>query len=270
MKHTEIIADDWNKYSDSYYGRIYSGNVIEQLVANLMWAFPLEVREMLTSAFPDLQGKRVLVPSSGDNGAVFAFHLLGANVTSADIAERQIRNAKTIADQQGWAIEFVQDDSMRLERIQSGEYDLVYTSNGVHVWIDDLAAMYRNFHRVLKPGGRYIMFETHPFIRPFDGEAADKGQFVVHKLYDSTGPFGEVPNYAWRIMDMANAMMDSGFVIRHMEEFHSQLGSFDCWWYQTPAQAEADGYRKFDWKQNPWAALPQWIGFSARKGGSKT
>jgi hypothetical protein len=50
-----------------------------------------------------------------------------------------------------------------------------------------------------------------------------------------------------------------------MEEFHSQLNSFDCWWYNTVEEAEADGYAKFDWNKNPFAALPQWIGFSAKK-----
>ncbi len=265
MKHTDIIAEDWNLGSDKYYGRIYSEGVIDHFIADPMWAFPVCVREMLTSAFPDLRGKRVLVPSSGDNGAVFAFHLMGAKVTSADISERQLYNAKHIADAQGWDIEFVQDDTMKLERIKGGEYDLVYTSNGVHVWIDDLPAMYRSICRVLKPGGSTIMFETHPFIRPFDGDAADRGEFIVKKLYESTGPFGEVPTYGWRVMDLVNAMLGAGLAIRRMEEFHSQLGSFDCWWYKTLAEAEADGYAKFDWSKNPFAALPQWIGFWTSK-----
>lgn len=265
MKHSEIVKDDWNKASDKYYNRIYSEGVIERFLADPMWAFPMVVRTMLNSAFPDFHGKHVLVPSSGDNGAVFAFHLLGASVTSADIAERQLYNAKTIADAQGWDIEFICDDSMTLEHIKDGKYDFVYTSNGVHVWIDDLAAMYRNFSRVLKPGGSYIMFETHPFIRPFDSAAADQMQFQVKKLYEDTGPFGEVPTFAWRIMDLVNAMIGAGLLIKRIEEFHSQLGSFDCWWYKTLAEAEADDYMKFDWKRNPFAALPQWIGLSARK-----
>lgn len=266
MKHTEIIADDWNKGSDKYYGRIYSEGVLDKIIADPMWAFPVGVREMLHSAISDFRGKRVLVPSSGDNGAVFAFHLLGAKVTSADISERQLHNAKMIADGQDWDIQFIQTDSMKLENIEDREYDLVYTSNGVHVWINDLSAMYNNFYRVLKPGGRYIMFETHPFIRPFDGDAADQGQFIIKKLYESTGPFGEVPTMAWRIMDITNAMISAGLTIQRMEEFHSQLGSFDCWWYKTENEAEADKYMKFDWTQNPWAALPQWIGIVAKKG----
>ena len=66
-----------------------------------------------------------------------------------DLSEKQIENAKRIADKNGWAIEFLCQDSRKLDKIGSDTYDLVYTSNGVHVWIDDLPGMYANFHRVL-------------------------------------------------------------------------------------------------------------------------
>ena len=266
MNPIKIIAEDWNRDSDKYYERIYSENTVKHLTLDPKWVFPPEVFEMLGSAFPDLGGKRVLVPSSGDNGAAFAFHLLGARVTSADISQRQLCNAKKIADAHGWDIQFIQDDSMRLESIRDSEYDLVYTSNGVHVWINDLSSMYRSFLRVLKTGGSYVMFETHPFIRPFDGDAADSMRFVIKKPYECIGPFGEVPTYGYRIMDLVNAMLGAGLVIRRMQEFHPQPGSFDSWWYRTPEQAEEDGYMKFDWTRNPFAALPQWIGFHTVKG----
>lgn len=267
MKHTEIIADDWNKGSDRYYNRIYSNEVLDHFIRDPWWAFPAAVRDMLRKAVPDFRDKRILVPSSGDNGAVFAFHLMGAAVTSADIAGQQLANAKRIADMQGWDVTFKLEDTMRLEQMENDAYDLVYTSNGVHVWIDDLDAMYRNIYRVLKPGGSYVMFETHPFIRPFDTDAADnRQQFEVIKTYGNIGPFGEVPTYTWRIMDMVNAMCGAGLRLQHMEEFHSAQDTFDCWWYETKEEAKADGYQKFDWQKNPFAALPQWIGFCMQKG----
>jgi hypothetical protein len=59
----------------------------------------------------DLEGKRVCVPASGDNTAVFAFHLLGARVTSTDISAEQLKNAQTIALEHGWGIEFICEDN---------------------------------------------------------------------------------------------------------------------------------------------------------------
>lgn len=255
------IRDAWNRWSDEYFRVISSGGILAKIKADPMWAFPPPVREMLPRE-GGLRGLRVLVPSSGDNCAAFAFHLLGARVTSADISENQLANAKRIAEARGWAMEFLCADSMTLHGVKDEAYDLVYTSNGVHVWIDDLAAMYRNFHRVLKPGGRYVMFETHPFIRPFDDS---EPTVRIVKRYEDTHVGGNPPNYCWRIQDLVNAMIGQGLSIERMEEFHAEIGSMDLWWYKTPAEAAADGNKKFDWQQNPWAALPQWIGFAARK-----
>ena len=258
------VMNWWNRRSDEYFKDIQIG--LEQIAENAEDAFPVVVWKMISNEFPDLRGKRVLVPSSGDNIAVFGFHLLGAEVTSCDIAERQLANAKKIADSNGWNIEFIQQDSMTLDAVQDGKYDLVYTSNGVHVWINDLPKMYRNFNRVLKPGGSYIMFETHPFGRPFDDSGTE---IKVRKPYEDTGPFvsGEETTFGWRVMDLFNAVFDSGFNITHMEEFSPGKEEYDNYFYSHHQEAKEDGYKKHDWKQNPWAALPQCIGFTATKGG---
>lgn len=254
----------WDDRSDDYYERFDSRDTIDRIENDPAVAFPGKVLSMLRTCIPDFKGRKVCVPGSGDNTAVFAFHLLGARVTSVDISLRQIENARRIASGRGWDIAFVCDDNMGFSKIENGSYDLIYTSNGVHVWISDLKAMYRNFHGALKDGGHYVLFETHPFIRPFD----DKRETVaVRKPYDDTGPFGETPEYAWRIQDFVNSLADSGFAIRAMEEFHPDKGSLSNhnWWYRSCEEAEKDGNKKFDWRRNPWAALPQWLAVRCQK-----
>ena len=238
---------------------------VKKLIANPTWAFSQPVWAMISKEFPDLHGKRVLVPSSGDNAAVYAFHMLGADVTSADISEQQLANAKTVADAYGWNIPFVCDDSMALSKFGDSEFDLVYTSNGVHIWINDLPKMYENFNRVLKPDGKYIMFEVHPIIRPFGNDEVPV--LSVRKPYEQTDQSDDVQQFGWRVMDIFNAVSDRGFVITHMEEFHPQKTDHSIWFYRSHEAAEADDYRMFDWQYNPWAVLPQWIGFTARKEG---
>lgn len=262
------VMNMWNNQSDDWFSDIQIG--LDIITKNPKRAFPSAVWEMICRALPDLSGIRVLVPSSGDNIAAFGFHLLGAKVTSCDLAERQLINAKKIADEHDWSIEFLPQNSMNLPQIPDSAFDLVYTSNGVHVWIPDLAKMYRNFSRVLKPGGWFVMFETHPFIRPFDANYSDPfddWKFKIQKPYEETGPFlfGETTEFEWRIQDIFNAAFDAGFYMRRMEEFYSKPGDWDIWFYDNVRQGEADEYRKLDWKENPWAALPQWIGFMAEK-----
>ena len=264
-KRIHTAREEWNAYSNEYFAENASEEIVGRIIKDPSRAFPAPVRDMIRSAYPDIRGKKVLVPSSGDNAAVFAFHLLGAAVTSSDISEQQLKNAGQIASAHGWDIRFVCDDSMSLTKIEDGNFDLVYTSNGVHVWIPDLLSMYRSFHRVLKKDGQYIMYEVHPVIRPFGD---DEAPFItVRKPYENIDLTDDVPKFHWRIQDIFNAAFDAGFDITHMEEFHPDKNDHSLWFYKNQAQAEADNYMKFDWKQNPWAVLPQWIGFSARKDG---
>lgn len=211
------------------------------------------------------------MPSSGDNHAVFAFAMLGAQVTSCDIAENQLLNAERIARKYGWAdsIEFRCEDTMKLSGIADSAYDFVYTSNGVHVWIDDLPGMYRNIHRILKSGGLYIMYEIHPLQRPFNDDLS------IKKPYDATGPFdsSEEVNYHWRIMDIMNAILDAGLSVNHVEEMFAERDYEWPFWIScvdilhgvTATRDEVD--RMHDWHNNAMAALPNWLCVAAKKNG---
>jgi len=258
------IKERFDDRSDKYYSNIQIG--LDIITQNPKNGFPAVVWDMIYQNFPNLHGKRVIVASSGDNIAAFAFHLLGAKVTSCDLSDNQLNNAKRISDKNCWDIEFIQQDSMKLDKIPNDTYDLLYTSNGVHVWIHDLLGMYKNFHRVLKPGGRYIMGEIHPFIRPFDKRHMHN-KLVVNKSYSEIGPHPNegVFTYHWRIQDFVNNISNAGFHITRMEEFTSNVECWDSGIYKNEAEAIADDYRKCDWKVNEWAALPEWIGLSAVK-----
>ncbi len=256
------IRDVWNQGSDEWYKTHMSERKLGIIENNPERAFPREISALIKTYFPNLQGKCVCVPASGDNTAVFGFHLLGAKVTALDISERQLYNAKKIADRKGWDIEYICEDNMDFSQVKGDEFDLIYTSNGVHVWISDLVQMYKNFHRVLRSGGKYIMFELHPINRPLDDSDS---QIKAVKPYEEIGPFKGAMNYHWRTQDIVNSVINAGFTIANMEEIHSHIGDLDACWYKTLDEAEADNNRKFDWKQNPFAVLPQWLGLGAVK-----
>jgi SAM-dependent methyltransferase len=208
--------------------------------------------------------------------AVFAFAMMGARVTSCDISENQLANAERVAKHYDWgkSIEFLCTDTMRLDGVANGAYDFVYTSNGVHVWINDLPSMYRNIHRVMKPGGAYVMFEIHPMQRPIDyGTILTDSTVRVQKPYDLVGPFddGEEVTFAWRIMDIMNAMLSSGLAISHIEEMFAEVDYDDPFWTAnavgkdgpTLSREEIDALH--DWHKNPVAALPNWLCVAAYK-----
>jgi len=250
----EKTQADWDACSDRYFGSKDRSRAVEEIKQNPMCAFPREVRAMLKEAFPDFTGKKVLVPSCGNSYAVFAFHLLGAEVTASDLSSQQLKNARRIAESHGMGdIPFMQSDSMTLEGLPDGEFDLIHTSNGVHVWIGDLAMMYGAFQRVLRPGGRFIFFEVHPFHRPLKSGRRVK---IVKPYTDLRGP-SELEHH-WRIEDFMRALLGAGFAIEDLQELMAHEDDHDGYrWY--------DIFAKYNWRKNPMAALPAWLAIRATK-----
>jgi len=251
------IIEYWDEKSDTWYTRYRTDEVISKLVQSPTSAFHHTTWDLIHTAIPNLEGKKVCVPSSGDNHAAFAFAILGAKVTSCDISTRQLEIASEIAKRYGWEIEFICDNTMELSKIKDEEYDFVFTSNGVHVWLHDLAAMYRNVYRILKQAGTYIMYDIHPFGRPFAYYGND---LKIVKAYDDTKLEDDVPNFHWRIQDIMNVMIDSDLRIQHIEEMFAEYGNY--WFEESNKRAtmSKDELAKlYDWKTNPLAALPQWL-----------
>lgn len=253
------VKDKWNITSDSeWYSSLRSDEKITELVENPSSAFHPEVYALIQKYFPDLKEKEILLPSSGDNHAAFAFALLGAHVTSADISERQLENAAIIADKLKLNIDFICDDTMQLLNIKNVQYDLVYTSNGTHTWIPDIDRMYHNISRVLKNGGYSMMYDIHPFNRPFTGEAWTNP--TVCKSYHDV-----LPSCHWRIQDLVNATVSAGLTVKEMAELPAINASF---WFsydelikQTPDKLEHIN----QWENNPMAALPAWLTIISQK-----
>jgi SAM-dependent methyltransferase len=158
---------------------------------------------------------------------------------------------------------------MKLTDIKDDEYDLVYTSEGVHVWIHDLRSMYHNISRILKIGGTYINFEIHPFTRPFvyDDGKPDNLNIKVEKPYDMTGPFDEGVTYHWRLQDILNAVASSHLRIEQIEEINDdrQKGHFLFYEDVRAKMNKEEINRYYDWNVNPYAALPQWFTLCAKK-----
>ena len=262
MKSNEIIdqiKDYWNKTSDSeWYRSLRTDEKIRHLKEKPESAFHPAVYELIRKYLPEIKDRRILLPSSGDNYAAFAFALMGARVTSADISERQLENAAAIAGQLRLDIEFICDDTMKLSQIHDQAYDMVYTSNGTLSWISDIDSMNRNIYRVLKAGGFYVMYDMHPFNRPFSGEAR-KAPRIVKSYHDV------FPDLHWRLQDIINSQIRAGLGICELAELPATDASF---WFtydelRQKSPEELDGIN--DWKKNPMAALPAWVTLISQK-----
>ena len=268
----KINRENWNLWAQSWSERYGREEQIQAILQNPSGVWDPAIWKMIQSALPSMEGKRICIPSSGDNHAAFAFASMGAQVTSCDISVCQLENARRIAQRHGWSITFVEADTMELAGVPSDTYDLVFTSNGVHVWIEDLPAMYRSIARVMKLGGAYIAYEIHPFQRPFD-ERTEGACLRVIKPYDATGPFvDDGVKFHWRLEDILNAMACAGLQLTCLREIPARVDDEEPFWQPANQNNENDhaGSREeiekmYDWRHNPLAALPQFLGVQAQK-----
>jgi ubiquinone/menaquinone biosynthesis C-methylase UbiE len=178
----------------------------------------------------DIDGKSVAVLGSGDNQVVFALSGMGAKVTSVDFSEQQLNVARRRAAALGLNVTFVRADVVDLSCLGDATFDLVYTGGHVAVWVSDLQRYCGEAARILKPNGRLIVNEYHPFRRVWKRSPSLELRFN----YFDRGPHrseagpdvlsiehGELEQFQfrWTVADYISAILWSGCQLLHVEKF---------------------------------------------------
>ncbi len=188
--------------------------------------------------FPaELRGVDVLCLASGggQQGPVLA--AAGANVTVFDNSPRQLEQDRAIADRDGLAVGTELGDMRDLSVFADASFDLIFhpVSN---LFCPDLAPVWRECYRVLRPGGAPLAGFLNPDIFLFDMEAQDKrGELVVrHALpYSDLTHISEEERvrvagadapleYSHTLTEQIGGQLAAGFVLTHFTEAPHHAG----------------------------------------------
>ena len=92
MEERELeVKRYWNEVSDSeWYRSLRTEERLDRLQKDPKTAFYPGVLELMAKHVGDFRGKKILLPSSGDNHAAFAFALMGAQVTTWSVRRHGI------------------------------------------------------------------------------------------------------------------------------------------------------------------------------------
>ncbi len=116
----------------------------------------------------DISGKSVLHLQCHFGQDSVSLSRMGAEVTGADISDLAIEAAENLAKTCGTDTHFVCSDLYHLPSKLSGSFDIVYTSYGVIGWLPDLEKWAAVISHFLKPGGKLVFAEFHPFVWMYD------------------------------------------------------------------------------------------------------
>jgi len=179
--------------------------------------------------FPaDLAGAAVLCLASGggQQGPVLA--AAGAAVTVFDNSPAQLGRDQEVAAREGLAIATVLGDMRDLSSLTDASFDVVLNPVS-NVFCPDLAPVWREAFRVLRPGGTLLTGFLNPDIFIFDLAALDAGEFVVrHRIPYSTldlpdaerrRAYADGPiEYSHSLTEQIGGQLAAGFTLTHLVE----------------------------------------------------
>jgi SAM-dependent methyltransferase len=182
--------------------------------------------------FPaDLTGVDILCLASGggQQGPVLA--AAGAMVTVLDNSSAQLSRDRLVADRDGLELTTVLGDMRDLSAFGDASFDLVFNPVS-NLFCPDLAPVWRECHRVLRPGGVLMTGFMNPDVFIFDADASEnRGELIVrHALPYSDlthleagererlwGPLAPV-EYSHSLTEQIGGQLEAGFVITKFRE----------------------------------------------------
>jgi ubiquinone/menaquinone biosynthesis C-methylase UbiE len=203
------------------------GDDVEQREKALEHLIP--IRERILDNARISTGDTVLDVGAGDGLIAFgALDRVGANgqVIMSDVSSDLVEHARGIAAEVGGGerMSFLVASAADLSPVPDRSVDVV-TTRSVLIYVDDKAAALREFHRVLRPGGRTSIFEPinnyFPDSDEFWGFDASPLHDLVAKVWEYEGwvesAYADDPMMNFSDKDLVRHAEDAGFGEVHVE-----------------------------------------------------
>ena len=153
-------------------------------------------------------GKRVLDLGCGTGLAAIAFAKKGAVVIAVDGSRPKIEQARERADAEEVKVEFRDGDLADLAFLRADSIDAVFSAYALGE-VEDIARVFRQVQRVLRPHSSFVFVQEHPFALCLGPEGT-----VVHSYFDP-GPIA---------VDSTDTDTGRPLYTRNVSELFTELG----------------------------------------------
>ncbi len=179
---------------------------------------------------------------------------MGAQVVGVDLSDKAIEAARDLNDRLRLQARFIECDLYSLPDFLEETFDIVFTSYGTIGWLPDIRAWAAIVGRYLKPGGRLVFVEFHPFIWMMD-EQFEKIQYRYFNsspiVEQETGTYADrqaelhTTTVSWNhgLAEVIQALLDKGLTLKQFLEY--DYSPYDCFTKTVqvgPQQWRLEGY----------------------------
>jgi len=181
--------------------------------------------------------------------------LEGAQVTGIDFSRESIKIANELKRALSLKARFIESNIYNLPDTLKEKFDIVYTSQGVLIWLKDIKEWGKIISHYLKPGGIFYIMETHPLLYIFDNDKQGglkiKESYFPEKkptLWDDDSPdysdreyIPKNPTYEWTwpLGEILASLIGAGLKIEFLHEydklfykgFPDMVQDEEGWWF---------------------------------------
>ena len=159
----------------------------------------------------------------------------GASVVGLDFSQPAVDTANGLAGELGLDARFVCSDVYEAVTALDGEhFDLVYTCFGALNWLPDLDRWADVVTALIKPGGRLLLPEFHPFSWVFEDELAVEHDYFSGDpfLWNDEGSYADVAattannstvEHQHGLGDIVSVLLAKGHQVRALREYDYTL-----------------------------------------------
>jgi SAM-dependent methyltransferase len=192
----------------------------------------------------DLTGKTIAQLPCNNGRELLSLARLGNahEAVGFDISDAAIEEARALAEKAKLNVRFERINILEIGDEYNKRFDFIYISEGSLQWFPDLGEYFSVVGRLLKPGGKVLIFEMHPFAYFFETgfDAAnpdldrltpyfDKGPYNYKRGLDYVGgiEYKAKPCYWFmhKLSDILNAFTGNGMAVRSFDEYNLEMAN---------------------------------------------
>ncbi len=197
---------------------------------------PLKMLKQYANYFEKFEGIEVANICGSCGKKAIPLALLGAGVTVFDISEANKKYAIETADAAGVKIEYEVCDIMEIDMDKYAEsFDVVFMEGGILHYFHDINAFMKIMNNMLKPEGKMICSDFHPFSKISDilGLQQPTMSYFATEIFEGEMAHArfyneeirkQIPKCQYRkytISEIINSIIENGFSLERFDEHPS-------------------------------------------------